>query len=161
MTPETVAVARFADDRWHVRSVEYPQVAFESIWLDQALQQVTDALGRYCDPRTAVAYEVEGMCGDAEFRLARTVTGLVRTAREHLRALEGIGRPLERELLQQLAEHRMLPSEVATMLDVDLASAERVMGTEGESRIARSILTRARTAPTGATPAAPPLPEPA
>lgn len=136
---ETVSVANLARDEWTIRNLDYPEVTTVALWLDEALQQHRAQLATVTSDSLTIRYQLDGEdVNDDVCRVRRTVERL-QEAYRNVQSRDVRSRPERYTLLQRLSESRVMPSEMATMLGVDLHIAERFAGDDEEARIARML----------------------
>jgi hypothetical protein len=113
-----VSIANLARDQWTVQSVDRPGVS---------------------GPLT-LRYQLDGRDVDGEIRRVR---GVVEELHEHYRRIKSadtLARPERYALLERLSAARVMPSEMALMVGVDVQLAERFAGDDEEARITRTLL---------------------
>lgn len=136
---ETVSIANLAHDEWTIRNTDHPEVTTVALWLDEALEQHTAQLSAVTTASLTIRYRLDGEdVNDDVSRVRRTVERLQRAYRD-IQSLDVRSRPERYTLLERLSESRVMPSEMATMLGVDLHVAERFAGDDQEARIARML----------------------
>lgn len=135
----TVSIANLARDEWTITNTDHPEVTTVALWLDEALQQHRAQLAAVTTARVTIRYQLDGEDVDDEVcRVRRTVERLQKEYR-NLQSRDVLSRPERYTLLERLSQSRVMPSEMATMLGVDLHLAERFAGDDQEARIARTL----------------------
>ena len=136
-----VSIANLARDQWTVQSVDRPAVVTAGLWLDEAIAEHREELAAegVSGPLT-LRYQLDGRDVDGEIRRVR---GVVEELHEHYRRIKTVdtlARPERYALLERLSAARVMPSEMALMVGVDVQLAERFAGDDEEARIARTLL---------------------
>lgn len=122
-----------------------------ALWLDVALAQHREELAQLTSEAVNVCYQLGGADIDVDVHQVRGVMQWLHEAYREAKAYDVVTRPERYALLTRLVENRVMPSEMAVMLDVDLIVAERFAGDDTEARIARALLHQLKTAqPIGA-----------
>ncbi|POH69164.1 hypothetical protein C3B59_05870 [Cryobacterium zongtaii] len=115
------------------------------LWLDVALRRHTEGLAELTSVAVPVRYQLDGVDIDADVCAVRSALDWLHEAYRVAKTYDVTTRPERYALLQRLAESRVMPSEMAVMVGVDVSIAERFAGADDEARIARSILHRLKT----------------
>lgn len=136
-----VSIANLAREEWTVQSVDRPAVVTAGLWLDDTIAEHRDELAveGVCGPLT-LRYQLDGRDVYGEIRRVR---GVVEELHEHYRRIKTVdtlARPERYALLERLSAARVMPSEMALMVGVDVQLAERFAGDDEEARIARTLL---------------------
>lgn len=146
-TLATTSIANLAHEEWTIANLDHPTVVTCALWLDSALESHTAALKEVTDRPVRVEYRIDGADIDDAVQQVRSVMAWLHEAYRQAKTYDVTTRPDRYALLQRLAEERVMPSEMALMLDVDLTIAERFAGADVEARLARTILHQLRSAP--------------
>ncbi|WIB72542.1 hypothetical protein [Curtobacterium sp. MCBD17_026] len=137
---EAVSIANLANDEWTVRSVNRPEVVTVGLWLDDTLREHRAAcVAAGITGPVSMQYQLDGEDVDGEVRRVRSVVEWLHETYREAKNLDVSSRPERYALLERLSRSRVMPSEMAVMLGVDVHVAERFAGDDAESRIARAI----------------------
>jgi hypothetical protein len=139
--PETTSIANLANEEWTITNTAHDVVTVD-LWLDVALARHRAKLGTVTAELVAVRYQLDGMDIDGDVCAVRSALDWLREAYRVAKTYDVTTRPERYALLERLAESRVMPSEMAVMVGVDVSIAERFVGADDEARIARSILHR-------------------
>lgn len=136
-----VSIANFAGDEWTVRSVDRPAVVTAGLWLDEAIAEHREELAAegFSRPLT-LRYQLDGRDVGGEIRRVRGVVEELHERYRRIKSADTLARPERYALLERLSEARVMPSEMALMVGVDVQLAERFAGDDEEARIARTLL---------------------
>jgi hypothetical protein len=137
----SVSIANLAGDQWTVRSVDRPAVVTAGLWLDEAIAEHREELAAegVSGPLT-LRYQLDGRDVDGEIRRVRGVVEELHERYRRIKSADTLARPERYALLERLSEARVMPSEMALMVGVDVQLAERFAGDDEEARIARTLL---------------------
>ena len=137
----SVSIANLAGDQWTVRSVDRPAVVTAGLWLDEAIAEPREELAAegVSGPLT-LRYQLDGRDVDGEIRRVRGVVEELHERYRRIKSADTLARPERYALLERLSEARVMPSEMALMVGVDVQLAERFAGDDEEARIARTLL---------------------
>ncbi|HAQ9610433.1 TPA: hypothetical protein IYE61_002925, partial [Enterococcus faecium] len=113
------------------------------LWLDEAIAEHREELAAegVSGPLT-LRYQLDGRDVDGEIRRVRSV---VKELHEHYRRIKSadtLARPERYALLERLSAARVMPSEMALMVGVDVQLAERFAGDDEEARTLLHSMTR-------------------
>lgn len=144
MPAETTSIANLANDEWTITNSAH-NVATVDLWLDGALHRHRAELATLTAELVAVRYQLDGVDIDGDVQQVRSVLDWLHEAYRVAKTYDVSTRPERYALLQRLAESRVMPSEMAVMLGVDVAIAERFAGADDEARLARTILHQLHT----------------
>jgi hypothetical protein len=139
--PETTSIANLANEEWTITNTTHDVVTVD-LWLDVALDRHRAKLGTVTAELVTVRYQLDGVDIDGDVCAVRSVLDWLREAYRIAKTYDVTTRPERYALLERLAESRVMPSEMAVMVGVDVSIAERFAGADDEARIARSILDR-------------------
>jgi hypothetical protein len=145
MPAETTSIANLANEEWTVTNAAHDVVTVD-LWLDVALRRHRAELATITPELVAVSYQLDGLDIDGDVCAVRSVLDWLHEAYRVAKTYDVTTRPERYALLQRLADSRVMPSEMAVMVGVDVSIAERFAGADDEARIARSILHRLKTA---------------
>jgi len=136
-----VSIANLARDEWTVQSVDRPAVVTAGLWLDEAIAEHREELAveGICGPLT-LRYQLDGRDVDGEIRRVRVVVEELHEHYRRIKTVDTLARPERYALLERLSAARVMPSEMALMVGVDVQLAERFAGDDEEARIARTLL---------------------
>jgi hypothetical protein len=134
-------VANLANEEWTITNTVHDVVTVD-LWLDVALRRHTAELAERTGQLVPVRYQLDGVDIDDDVSAVRSVLDWLREAYRVAKTYDVTTRPERYALLQRLAESRVMPSEMAVMVGVDVSIAERFAGADDEARIARTILHR-------------------
>lgn len=138
--PALVSIANLAADEWTLCSRD-AAVVTAGLWLDETIAQHRQELASagLTGPLT-LRYQLNGQDVDGDIRRVRDVVEEVHEHYRQARVTDAGARPERYALLAQLSEARVMPSEIALMIGVDVRLAERFAGNDEEARIARTLL---------------------
>jgi integrase len=139
--PAAASVANLANEEWTITNAAHDVVTVD-LWLDVALRRHAADLAERTGQLVPVRYQLDGMDIDDDVCAVRSVLDWLREAYRVAKTYDVTTRPERYALLQQLADSRVMPSEMAVMVGVDVSIAERFAGADDEARIARTILHR-------------------
>ncbi|MDY7530050.1 MULTISPECIES: hypothetical protein [unclassified Cryobacterium] len=142
---EAASIANLANEEWTITNTVHDVVTVD-LWLNVALRRHTEDLAGITSQAVPVRYQLDGVDIDADVCAVRAVLDWLHEAYRVAKTYDVTTRPERYALLQRLAESRVMPSEMAVMVGVDVSIAERFVGADDEARIARSILRRLKTA---------------
>ena len=145
MPDKTTSIANLANEEWTITNTGHDVVTVD-LWLDVALRRHTEDLAGITTEPVQVLYRLDGVDIDGDVCAVRSVLDWLHEAYRVAKTYDVTTRPERYALLQRLAESRVMPSEMAVMVGVDVSIAERFAGADDEARIARSILHRLKTA---------------
>lgn len=137
--PALVSIANLATDEWTLRSRDSAVVTV-GLWLDETIAQHRQELASagLTGPLT-LRYQLNGHDVDGDIRRVREVVEALHETYRWI-TTDTAARPERYALLAQLSEARVMPSEIALMVGVDVRLAERFAGNDEEARIARTLL---------------------
>jgi hypothetical protein len=134
------SVANLVDNEWTVTSVEFPDVVTCGLWLGETLTAHREALGGRYGGALDVRYRIAGKDIDGDVQHVREAMEWLHETYRVAKTFDITTRPERYALLGRLASEKVMPSEMALMLGVDLKIAERFAGDDQEARIARRLL---------------------
>lgn len=134
-----VSIANLVDNEWTVTSVEFPEVVTSGLWLGETLTAHRDALGVPCDA-LQVRYQLGGRDIDGDVQHFREAQEWLHETYRVAKTFDITTRPERYALLARLSEEKVMPSEMALKLGVDVRVAERFAGDDDEARLARRLL---------------------
>lgn len=140
---ETASIANLAHEEWTITNTAH-NVVTTALWLDVALTQHREELAQLTRETVQVRYQIDGVDIDGDVQEVRAVLDWLYEAYRVAKTYDITTRPERYALLQRLAQSRVMPSEMAVMVGVDVSIAERFAGADNEARIARSILHQLR-----------------
>lgn len=137
--PGLVSTANLAADHWTVQNDDSAVVTV-GLWLDETTAQHRKELtsAGLTGPLT-LRYQLNGRDVDGDIRRVREVVEELHEHYRHIKTVDTLARPERYALLERLSQSRVMPSEMAVMLGVDVRLAERFAGDDDEARIARAI----------------------
>ncbi|WP_104198695.1 hypothetical protein [Cryobacterium sp. Y29] len=141
---EAASIANLANEEWTITNTAHDVVTVD-LWLDVALRRHTEDLAEITSLPVTVRYQLNGVDIDGDVCAVRSALDWLHEAYRAAKTYDVTTRPERYALLQRLAESRVMPSEMAVMVGVDVSTAERFAGADDEARIARSILHRLKT----------------
>lgn len=138
--PALVSIANLAADEWTLCSRDSAVVTV-GLWLDETIAQHRQELtsAGLTGPLT-LRYQLNGHDVDGDIRRVREVVEELHETYRWIKTTDTAARPERYALLAQLSEARVMPSEIALMVGVDVRLAERFAGNDEEARIARTLL---------------------
>jgi hypothetical protein len=143
MTEDTesalVSTANLTADHWTVQSDDSAVVTV-GLWLDETIAQHREELtsAGLTGPLT-LRYQLNGRDVDGDIRRVRDVVEELHEHYRRIKVAETLARPDRDALLARLSAARVMPSEMALMVGVDVQLAERFAGDDEEARIARTL----------------------
>lgn len=137
--PGLVSIANLAADQWTVQSDDSAVVTV-GLWLDETIARHREELtsAGLIGPLT-LRYQLNGRDVDGDIRRVREVVEELHEHYRHIKTVDALARPERYALLALLSEARVMPSEMALMVGVDVQLAERFAGDDEEARIARTL----------------------
>jgi len=141
VTGATTSIANLANEEWTITNAAHGLVT-TALWLDAALVSHREQLGQLTSEPVHVCYQLNGVDIDGDVQQVRAVMQWLHQAYREAKTYDVGTRPQRYALLAKLADSRVVPSEMAVMLDVDISLAERFAGSDDEAHIARAILHR-------------------
>jgi hypothetical protein len=135
-----VSIANLVDNEWTITSTEHPDVTTCGLWLGETLTAHRAALRRYTRAAVDVKYRIGGRDIDGDVQHVREAMQWLHETYRVAKTFDITTRPERYALLERLSEERVMPSEMALMLGVDLKIAERFAGNDQEARLARRLL---------------------
>jgi hypothetical protein len=139
MSEALVSIANLVDNEWTVTSVQDPEVVTCGLWLGDVLDAHRAALGVPCDA-VEVRYQLAGRDIDSDVQHVREAQEWIYETYRLAKTFDITTRPERYALLARLSEERVMPSEMALMLGVDVKVAERFAGDDTQARLARRLL---------------------
>ena len=139
MDEVTTSTAVLEDEEWTLTNSDHGIVT-HGLWLDETLDSHRAELAARSDAAIELRYVVNGVDVDLDVQKIRRVMHWLQETYRASKRLELRTRPDRDALLEQLTDHRVMPSEMALMAGVDLTIAERFAGDDAEARIARQLL---------------------
>lgn len=139
MDEVTKSTAVLEEEEWTVTNTDH-EIVTHGLWLDETLERHRVELTALTGASVELRYVVNGVDVDVDVQKVRRVMHWLHETYRANKRLEQETRSDRDALLQQLSLHRVMPSEMALMAGVDVTTAERFAGDEGEARIARQLL---------------------
>jgi hypothetical protein len=147
----TRSSANLVNDQWTITNPTH-NVVTTALWLDVALERHRHEVAQFTTATVDVSYQLDGINIDGDVHQVRSVMQWLHDAYHEAKTYDTRTRPQRYALQERLAENRVMPSEMAVMLDVDLHVAERFAGdahvdahVDGEARRARTLLHQLKT----------------
>lgn len=134
------SVAALHDDEWVVRSADRPGVETHAAWLDDALARHRSDLGLAADQDLEFRFEIGGRTTTARIAAVQDASNRARALRNAARELESTVAEERHELVDELTDLRVAPTEIAEILGLSVRSVRAELGSDEEARIARRIM---------------------
>lgn len=139
-TVTLVSIANLINNEWTVTSVNCPDVVTCGLWLGETLTAHRAALGGLRPDALHVRYRIDGEDIDGDVQHVREAQEWLHKTYRVAKTFDVTTRPKRYALLTRLSEEKVMPSEMALMLGVDVRVAERFAGDDDEARLARRLL---------------------
>jgi hypothetical protein len=139
------SVAALRDDEWVVRSEDITTVETHGAWLDDTLARHRSDLGVGPDAQVDYRFEIGGRSTTARIASVQDASNRARALRNEARELESTVADERQELVDELTDLRVAPTEIAEILGLSVRTVRAELGSDEEARIARRIMRTLRT----------------